>query len=114
MDNLANIAVEQLTSLSLKELLNLQSNISKAIDIRKETNKIEFLNKITSLAAETGFSLDELLSEKKIGAKGKPERSAPKYRNPQNPKQTWPGHGRKPHWLLDQVSEGKELDYFLI
>ena len=47
MDNLANIAVEQLTSLSLKELLNLQSNISKAIDIRKETNKIEFLNKIT-------------------------------------------------------------------
>lgn len=114
MDNLANITTEQLTNLSLKELLNLQSNISKAIDLRKETNKIEFLNKITSMAAETGFSLSELLSEKKIGIKVKPERSAPKYRNPENPKQTWPGHGRKPQWLLDQLNQGKSLDDFLI
>jgi len=32
-----------------------------------------------------------------------------KYRNPNDPSQTWTGTGRKPVWVLSQLSAGKQL-----
>lgn len=37
-------------------------------------------------------------------------RVAPKYRNPQNPEQTWTGRGNKPHWVRDFEKGGGKLD----
>jgi DNA-binding protein H-NS len=38
----------------------------------------------------------------------------PKYRNPQDPSETWAGRGKQPRWLTAQLSSGKKLDDFLI
>lgn len=45
------------------------------------------------------------------GARGK---VAPKYRNPENPGETWAGRGLKPRWLAAAIKSGKKLDDFRI
>src|SRR5258708_8845837 len=45
------------------------------------------------------------------GVRGK---VAPKYRNPENPVETWAGRGLKPKWLAAAIKAGKKQDDFLI
>ena len=33
----------------------------------------------------------------------------PKYRNPNNPKETWAGRGLKPGWMLALLRQGKKM-----
>jgi DNA-binding protein H-NS len=37
---------------------------------------------------------------------------APKYRNPENPSETWAGRGLKPRWLTAAIKAGKKLEDF--
>jgi hypothetical protein len=39
---------------------------------------------------------------------------APKYRNPDNPSETWAGRGLKPRSLAAALKAGKKLEYFSI
>src|SRR5689334_1902430 len=39
---------------------------------------------------------------------------APKYRNPENPAETWAGRGLKPRWLAAALKKGKKLEAFSI
>jgi DNA-binding protein H-NS len=45
------------------------------------------------------------------GVRGK---VAPKYRNPENPGETWAGRGLKPRWLAAALKSGKKLEDFSI
>jgi DNA-binding protein H-NS len=38
----------------------------------------------------------------------------PKFRNPDQPSETWTGRGKLPRWLTAQLGSGKQLDDFLI
>jgi DNA-binding protein H-NS len=35
----------------------------------------------------------------------------PKYRNPDQPSQTWAGRGKQPRWLVAQLSAGRRIDF---
>jgi DNA-binding protein H-NS len=37
-----------------------------------------------------------------------------KYRNPENPSETWAGRGLKPRWLAAAMKGGKKLEDFAI
>jgi DNA-binding protein H-NS len=39
---------------------------------------------------------------------------APKYRNPDNPSETWAGRGLRPRWLAAALKAGKMLEHFAI
>jgi DNA-binding protein H-NS len=39
---------------------------------------------------------------------------APKYRNPENPSETWAGRGLKPRWLVAALKGGKKVEDFAI
>jgi DNA-binding protein H-NS len=39
---------------------------------------------------------------------------APKYRNPENPTETWAGRGLKPRWLTAAIKTGRKAEDFLI
>ena len=41
-------------------------------------------------------------------------RVLPKYRNPDNPSETWAGRGKRPRWLTAKLRSGKKLDDFRI
>jgi DNA-binding protein H-NS len=45
------------------------------------------------------------------GLRGKVE---PKYRNPENPAETWAGRGLRPRWLATAIKAGKKLEDFSI
>jgi DNA-binding protein H-NS len=45
------------------------------------------------------------------GARGE---VAPKYRNPENPAETWAGRGLKPRWLTTAIKAGKKIEDFSI
>ena len=38
----------------------------------------------------------------------------PKYRNPEQPSETWAGRGKKPRWVTAQLRSGRRIDDFLI
>jgi DNA-binding protein H-NS len=114
MNDLINLSVSDLKNFSIKDLTKLQDNISKAIELRKVSDKKELINKFVSMAEESGFTLDELLANKPISLKIKKERAEPKYRNPDDHSQSWSGNGRKPAWLVEQLEAGKSLNDFMI
>ena len=39
---------------------------------------------------------------------------APKYRDPENPSQTWAGRGQAQRWLTAHEGQGRKRDEFLI
>jgi DNA-binding protein H-NS len=38
----------------------------------------------------------------------------PKFRNPDEPSETWAGRGKQPRWLTAQLGSGKRIDDFRI
>jgi DNA-binding protein H-NS len=42
------------------------------------------------------------------------EHRPPKYRNPDQPSETWAGRGKQPRWLVAQLRSGKRIDDFKI
>ncbi|WP_164659451.1 H-NS family nucleoid-associated regulatory protein [Tropicibacter sp. Alg240-R139] len=96
-----------LSAMSRKELLELQSNVDAALKDAEQRERREALEAAEKAAAEFGFSLAELSPEVKKGRKtGK---AAAKYRNPANPEQTWSGRGRKPQWIHDAMTSGADI-----
>jgi len=67
-------------------------------------------------AAPIRRSLRMVSSE--LGEKRRDRRPHPKvlakYRNPNNPEETWAGRGKQPRWLAVQLRSRKMLDQFLI
>lgn len=93
-----------LNSLSLKELKDLQSQVTKAIASYEERKKKEALSELHEKARELGFSLEELTG---ISVTRKRAPAGAKYANPANPADTWTGRGRKPRWFAEALAKGK-------
>ena len=53
-------------------------------------------------------------TRKPTGKQGRMGPVAPKYRNPENPAETWAGRGLKPRWLTAAIKGGKKLEDFAI
>ncbi|TQS70408.1 H-NS histone family protein [Rhodobacteraceae bacterium] len=96
-----------LDELSLSELKTLQKRVEKSVEGFEERKKKQAVAELQETASRMGFTFSEL---KEI-LDSKPKRSvAPKYANPKDPTQTWSGRGRKPHWVLEALEEGKTMD----
>jgi DNA-binding protein H-NS len=106
----SKISVEDLANSPLKELLEFQTKLNKAIELRKKSEQYEVYARITAIASESGFSLDELLSQKSL----KKTPATIKYRNPNNQAEGWAGRGRKPKWVEQLLAEGKSLEDFAV
>lgn len=106
----SKMSAEDLANSPLKELLEFQTKLNKAIELRKKSEKYEVYARITAIASESGFSLDELLNQKSL----KKTPTTIKYRNPNNQTETWAGRGRKPKWVEELIAEGKSLEDFAV
>lgn len=99
-----------ISSLSVAELERLKGSIDNAIANRRDTELTGLREQIEEMVANAGFTIDEVMqartSKKRI--------IKPKYRNPNNPEQTWSGRGRKPGWVEEWTSSGRSLDECLI
>jgi DNA-binding protein H-NS len=91
-------------SMSIEKLVKLKDQIESALSSKvAETRRMLQFN----LAKLTGFGAASMRGP----TRGK---VAPKYRNPDNPSETWAGRGLKPRWLATALKTGKKLEYFSI
>ena len=87
--------------------------VEKALSTLKDRERMAALAAAEKAAAEHGFSLSELTTTGGRGAKTKSV-AIPKYRNPDNPEQTWTGRGRRPDWIRAALEAGEDLSKFEI
>lgn len=100
----------ELNSMSRDQLLKLRADVDKAISSLEERRKAEALAAAEKAAAELGFSLEQIVASAKKGG----SKSPPKYRNPEDPRQTWTGRGRRPAWIESGLEQGKSLEDYAI
>jgi DNA-binding protein H-NS len=99
--------VENLNTLSLKELKDLQSQVAKAIASFEDRKKKEAISELQEFARAKGFDLEELTGTPVV------RRRAPasaKYANPADKSDTWSGRGRKPRWFIAALAAGMQPD----
>lgn len=111
---------KDLNAMSREELLDhrkaLQKEmkaVEKALSTLKDRERLAALAAAEKAAAEHGFTLAELSGLGRRSTRAKSV-SAPKYRNPANPEQTWTGRGRRPDWIREALDKGEDLAKFEI
>jgi DNA-binding protein H-NS len=96
----------QLRSMSIEKLTTLRNQVEAAL-----TTKVA--NERRTLQVE----LDRLsrFGTGRVGFRGGSRGTvAPKYRNPDDPTETWAGRGLKPRWLAAAIKAGGKLEDFAI
>lgn len=98
-----------LKSMSRKELKQLSKDVEKAIKDAEKRERKEALEAAERAAAEYGFALSELSDDTGTRKSAKGPKARAKYRNPEDPSQTWTGRGRKPQWIHDALAKGTDI-----
>jgi DNA-binding protein H-NS len=106
------MAIPNIDKLTLKELNELEHRVKKAIVTAKERERAETRAKMQELAEQSGFTVAELFGTGGRGGKG--GKVAVKYRNKDNPSETWTGRGRQPKWLAAALKKGAKLQDFAL
>ncbi len=93
-----------LDALSFDELRSLISDAEVAMARQLQERRREVVAQMRELAASVGIQFeiiaDASLKRRRLAA------SAPRYRNPENPEQTWSGRGKRPRWFIDSINSG--------
>ena len=95
-----------LAKMTSAELKTLQGEVSEALEKRLHQDRVDAKAAAEKAAGEFGFSLSVLVEKQKAE---KPK-AASKYKNPNDPRQTWSGRGRKPGWLIEALAAGVNLE----
>jgi DNA-binding protein H-NS len=98
-----------LKTMPIAKLQDLKSKIEAAISAKVSERRRELETELSKLARFGGGG-----KVIKFGRGGQKGPVAPKYRNPENPDETWAGRGLKPRWLSAAIKGGRKLDDFLI
>jgi DNA-binding protein H-NS len=98
-----------LKTMPIAKLQALKSQVEAAISARVTERRRELESELSKLAGFGGRG-----KATKFGRGGRIGAVAPKYRNPENPAETWAGRGLKPRWLAAAIKGGKTLEDFLI
>ncbi len=100
-----------ITAFSIQQLRELEEQAQQRIRQLEEESRQKALAKMEKAATEVGMTPFELLQYFGLAGRtpSKPKAAAAKYRNPQNPDETWAGRGRKPAWVEAWLAAGKDL-----
>ncbi|UGB45437.1 H-NS histone family protein [Frateuria edaphi] len=105
-----------LDSLSPAELQALIKSAEAQMQSARKNHIQEVRTKIEGLLKSAGLTIDDVYPRRGgQGGKGPKAAVAPKYRNPENPAQTWSGRGKRPLWLSEALKKkGVTADSMLI
>jgi DNA-binding protein H-NS len=107
---IVSITMSDLQSLSANELQEIINNAEKALKNIQFNKRREVIAQIKELAASIDMTADVYETDKKLVRKG--SKVAIKYRDPNNPENTWTGRGVMPRWLRDQLNTGRDRSEF--
>jgi DNA-binding protein H-NS len=100
-----------LKTMSIEKLVELKGQVEAALSskVTEERRALE-----TKLASLTHFRSGGTKGSESLAGRGARGLVAPKYRNSENPAETWAGRGLKPRWLTAAIKSGKKAEDFLI
>jgi DNA-binding protein H-NS len=128
-------ATLKLDVLTVPELLQLRDKVQTALSGKIQTERQELQRKIDELSVLEGSGRGDVTNAPRVaqakrrvgrrrggtGTRGTgkthPLRGrtvAPKYRDPENPSQTWAGRGHAPKWVVAYENQGRKREEFLI
>ena len=123
-----SIDLEGLSAKQLEAVIARAKKRKEALSKRKPIAAVR--KKLVAIAKADGYTIAELFGDdarvsndaaptaKRAARKSTRGRTlgkvAPKYRNPENPKETWTGRGKQPRWLAAYTAKGRDLGEFVI
>jgi DNA-binding protein H-NS len=107
-----------LDAMSVDEMWQLHEEISRLLSVRLTSEKRELEKRLGQLRHEKDMRQSEPAEAQPL--KGMPRerrkypRVFPKYRNPEEPSETWSGRGKQPRWLVAALKTGHTIEEFVI
>jgi DNA-binding protein H-NS len=104
-----NMSSVNLKAMSFDKLSKLREQVDAVLTAKVADERRAVQNRLDEL--------DRLaVNGARVGRAGRGSRGSvpPKYRNPDNPAETWAGRGLKPRWLAAALKSGKKLEDFSI
>ena len=91
----------ELDGLSTDDLWSLHVELSQMLQQKIQAEKLK---------------LEERLKQLEVPVPGRRPYPLvpPKYRNPDQPSETWAGRGKRPRWLVAKLKSGKRINDFRI
>ena len=118
--------IDQIAKQKRAELRRLQKELEKLEELRRNRLKVtspeirNLAREVSQLAKDHLMDSEDVLnliaealtkSGKRGGTRGP---VPPKYRNPNNPHETWTGRGRQPRWVSELLEQGYTLEQLKI
>lgn len=101
--------------MSVDELWQLHEELSQVLSIRLTSEKRELEKRLAQLRREKESRQSETMDARSPPReRRKYPRVFPKYRNPEEPSETWSGRGKQPRWLTAALKTGHKIEEFVI
>ena len=97
-----------LDSMPVDEMWQLHKRIGRVLSVRLATEKRELEKRLARLRSE------KLKGDDSSRPRRKYPQVLPKYRNPNEPYETWSGRGKLPRWLTAALKTGRKIEDFAI
>ena len=95
-----------LASLDIKQLPELLAKAQAELASREKQNRTDLRAELERRVAADGYKMADIFPELGAASSSSARRKRPaKYRDPQNPEQTWSGVGRAPKWVQAILDE---------
>lgn len=104
-----NINLEELSFEELKQLIeDAEKEVvrKRKAEVRSLRQKAQQLAGDLNMTTEQIFGFDKKKASKTVGE--------PKFRNPENPAETWTGRGKRPGWFVKAEEKGISRDQMRI
>src|SRR6202051_3458124 len=99
-----------LKAMSVDRLMSLRERVAAALSAKLVQERRTLQSELAKLSRFEGGGA----RSKSAFGRGAKRPVAPKYRNPENPSETWAGRGLKPRWLSAALKSGRKQEDFLI
>lgn len=107
-----------LDAMSVDEMWQLHEEIARVLSVRLTSEKRELEKRLAQLRRERETSPPASEGAPTLKRSGRERRKYPrvfpKYRNPNEPTETWSGRGKLPRWLAAELKSGRTIDEFVI
>lgn len=98
----------QLEKMDLDDLWDLHQRIIAVLDRKLETEKRRLQDQLDELGRKFGGSPKDIPQRRPY------PKVEPKFRNPNDPSETWSGRGKTPRWMTEMIADGRSVDEFRI
>lgn len=97
--------------MSIDEMWQLYEEIGQILSVRLASEKAVLEKRLDQLRRENETPS---VTTNTFSPRRKYPKVFPKYRNPNEPSQTWSGRGKKPLWLANALKSGHKIEDFVI